>query len=40
MKFNLIIAIGKGEENGRRAYTFVFSIAKYLGNFLVLFLIY
>lgn len=33
MKFNLIFAIGKGDENGRTAYTFVFGIAKYLGNF-------
>jgi hypothetical protein len=33
MKFNLIFAIGKGEENYHRADTFVFGIAKYLGNF-------
>jgi hypothetical protein len=33
MKFNSIFAIGKGEENGLRAYTFVSGIAKYLGNF-------
>jgi len=33
MKFNLIFAIGKGEENDHRADTFVFGIAKYLHNF-------
>jgi len=33
MEFNLIFAIGKGEENDCRAETFVFSIAKYLSNF-------
>lgn len=33
VKFNLIFAIGKGKENDRGADTFVFGIAKYLGNF-------
>jgi hypothetical protein len=33
MKFNLIFAVGKGEENDLGADTFVFGIAKYLANF-------